>query len=77
MTKNEFVSALAEELELEVEINESTDLKGLDDWDSMAAMILIGFVTNTFEVTLTAEDIKEISTVESLIDRIGQEKFSE
>jgi acyl carrier protein len=76
MTKSEFVTALAEELELEVEINESTDLKGLDEWDSMAAMILIGYVSNTFDVTLTADDIKEISTVESLINKIGLEKFS-
>jgi acyl carrier protein len=76
MTRSEFVIALAEELELEVEINESTDLKGLDDWDSMAAMILIGFVSNTFDVNLNADDIKEISTIETLINKIGIEKFS-
>lgn len=75
MKKEEFISGLQEELELEIEISESTDLKGLDDWDSMAAMILIGYVSNIFNVTLNADDIKNITTVESLITRIGKDKF--
>lgn len=76
MTNQEFCSNLAEELELEVEINPSTNLKELEEWDSMAAMLLIGFVSNEFNVTLTSDDLKEITTVDSLINRIGQDKFN-
>jgi acyl carrier protein len=76
MNKQEFISGLQEELELEVELNENTNLKELEDWDSMAAMILIGYVSNTFEMTLNADDIKDITTITSLIEKIGVGKFN-
>ena len=76
MTKQDFYKNLIEELELEVEINDSTNLKELEEWDSMAAMLLIGFVSNEFNVTLNSDDLKEVTTVESLINRIGQDKFN-
>ena len=65
-----------EELELEIEINESTNLKELDEWDSMTAMVLIGFVSSEFNVTLTSDDLKEINTINSLINKIGEDKFN-
>ena len=75
MTKQEFFVNLAEELELEIEINESTNLKELDEWDSMTAMVLIGFISSEFNVTLTSDDLKEINTINSLINKIGEDKF--
>jgi acyl carrier protein len=76
MTKQEFFVNLAQELELEIEINESTNLKELDEWDSMTAMVLIGFVSSEFNVTLTSDDLKEINTINSLINKIGEDKFN-
>lgn len=76
MNKQDFISGLQEELELEINLTESTNLKDLEDWDSMAAMILIGYVSNTFDITLNANDIKAITTVESLIEKIGKDKFN-
>ncbi len=76
MTNKEFCEGLVEELELEVEIDTNTNLKELDEWDSMAAMILIGYVSNEFGITLNADDLKEITTVDSLINKIGQNKFN-
>jgi len=76
MKKNEFIKGLTEELEIETPLETSTNLKDLDEWDSMAAMLLIGYVSNEFGVTLNADDIKEISTVDSLIERIGLDKFN-
>lgn len=75
MTKQEFISGLQEELELEAVLNSRSILKDLDEWDSMAAMLLIGYVSNEFNVTLNSDDLKGITTVESLIDKIGLEKF--
>lgn len=76
MKKQEFISNLAEELELEVEINLETEFSELDEWDSMGAMILIGFVSDTFGVTLNADDIERLTTFNSLIERVGEERFS-
>ncbi len=76
MTTNEFILGLVEELELETTLENSTNLKDLEEWDSMAAMVLIGYVSNEFGITLNADDIKDITTVDSLIERIGLEKFN-
>ena len=76
MKTNEFILGLAEELELETTLENTTNLKDLDEWDSMAAMVLIGYVSNEFGVTLNADDLKDITTVDSLMERIGIEKFN-
>ena len=76
MKKNEFIIKLKEELELESDINFMTDLKALDEWDSMTAMVLIGFVSDNFGLTLTAEDIKQMTSIDSLVTRIGKEKIN-
>ncbi|MCC8424866.1 phosphopantetheine-binding protein [Mucilaginibacter sp. UR6-11] len=76
MKTEEFIVQLHEELELEVPLNEDTNLKDLEEWDSMAAMIVIGFVSNNFNVILNANDIQNITTISSLIDRVGRDKFN-
>jgi acyl carrier protein len=75
MTTSEFILGLVEELELENTLNNNTNLKDLDEWDSMAAMLLIGYVSNEFGVTLNSDNLKEITTVASLIEKIGADKF--
>ncbi|WP_164126604.1 acyl carrier protein [Sphingobacterium luzhongxinii] len=75
MTKQEFATKLTEELELSTDLTLDTDLKKLEEWDSMTAMILIGIVSNEFDIDLSADDIQEITTVNSLIEKIGAEKF--
>lgn len=76
MKTNEFFLGLAEELEIEITLKNTTNLKDLDEWDSMAAMVLIGYVSNEFGVNLNADDLKEITTIESLMERIGLDKFN-
>lgn len=76
MKTNEFILGLAEELEIETTLENTTNLKDLEDWDSMAAMVLIGYVSNEFGVTLNSDDLKDITTVDSLMERIGLEKFN-
>ena len=75
MNKQEFLTELAEELELETEVQLDTNFKNLDEWDSMGAMILIGFVSDNFDVTLNADDIKGLSTFQSIVEKIGADKF--
>jgi acyl carrier protein len=76
MNKQQFIEELAEELEIEESIDFNTNIKDLDEWDSMTAMGLIGFVSDTFDVTLNADDIEKLTTIESIIERVGVEKFS-
>lgn len=76
MNKQDFIAGLQEELELDSTLENTTNLKDLEEWDSMTAMVLIGFVSNEFSVTLNADDLKEITTVDSLMDRIGLDKFN-
>ena len=75
MKQQDFIAGLQEELELDDELTPETNLKELESWDSMAAMIVIGYVSGNFDMTLTADDLKNITTVSSLIDRIGASKF--
>jgi len=75
MNISDFLTGLQEELEIGTTLTVDTDLKQLEDWDSMMAMVLIGYVSNEFKVTLTADDLKQITTVNSLIGRIGNDKF--
>ena len=75
MKKLEFINKLKEELEVETDVTIDTSIKDLDEWDSMCAMILIAFVSDSFDVTLGADDLENISTFKSLIDVIGLEKF--
>ncbi len=76
MTKEEFIAELAEEMEIETTVTAETNFQELDEWDSMGMMVLIGFVSEKFEVSLNAEDIAKLTTFESLIDKIGVDKFS-
>lgn len=75
MKKQDFILGLVEEMELETPITLDTNIKNIDEWDSMNAMILIGFVSDNFGVTLTSNDLEKISTIESIIEIIGIEKF--
>lgn len=76
MDKAKFLVDLAEELEIETGLEGTTNIKELEEWDSMTAMLLIGFVSNECGVTLNADDIKDLTTVNSLIEKIGTEKFN-
>lgn len=76
MNKKNFFLRLQEDLELEMEITRDTNFKDLDGWDSMTAMVLIGLVNEEFSVTLNSDDIEKISTVNSLMERIGLDKFN-
>lgn len=75
MKKSELLSRLQDELELESELTFETDFKQLPEWDSLTNLMLIGFVENNFQVILTVKDLEGDLTVNSLIERIGSEKF--
>lgn len=52
------------------EINQNTDYKSLDEWDSMTTLILIALVDEKYGKQLISSDVKECLTLENLYDRI-------
>ncbi len=77
MKISDFIHGLAEELEIESRLTANTNIKDLDEWDSLQAMVLISYVSEYFGVSLTGSDIHEITTIESLITKIGPERFEQ
>jgi acyl carrier protein len=76
MNTSDFLSKLKEELEFDSVLEINTNIRELDEWDSMSAMVLIGFVSDQFGMTLNGDDIAAITTIESLIEKIGLDKFN-
>lgn len=57
MTRNEFLAALEDMLQTDVELQADTPLAGLEEWDSLAFMVLIAFFDKNFGKKLTFEDL--------------------
>jgi acyl carrier protein len=78
MKKKDFYNEFIEFLEFEpVELNENTELKSLEGYDSMAVMSLIAFCDEKFGKKINAQQIQSLTTVGSLIDFLGKEKFED
>jgi acyl carrier protein len=78
MKKKDFYNELIEFLEFEpVELTEDTELKSLDGYDSMAVMSLIAFCDEKFSKKINAQQIQNLTTVGSLMEFLGKEKFED
>ena len=78
MTKNDFIQLVKEKLQIaNNQISLETNIKLQEEWDSWNALELMTLVDEVFQVNLTADDIKEVSTFQTLIMKIGEDKFDE
>ncbi|NCA76739.1 MAG: acyl carrier protein [Alphaproteobacteria bacterium] len=78
MKKTEFIQLLKEALELtDLNIKETTILKDLSNYDSMSVMAIIALVDEHFSKRLTAKELGTISSVKSLIELIGIDRFTD
>lgn len=77
MNKNTFYQELRDFLEIESmdHLEGSTNLKTLQEYDSMMVMLIIAFVDQNFNKKLSAQQLANITTVDSLMDIIGKEEF--
>lgn len=76
MEKTVFFNAIRDGLEVESQIiTEETNLKELPEFDSIGVMALIATIDELLGKTLTAKDLMSITTVRSLMELIGIEKF--
>lgn len=71
MTKHEFLDALQDMLQTDAELAEDTPLAGLEEWDSLAFMVLIAFFDKNFGKKLTFEDLSACKTPAALMQLTG------
>lgn len=72
MTLVDFISNFIEFAELEGTFNPDTLLSESEEWDSMTAMMMIGFCSEHFGKTLTGNDLEELKTLGEIYNRVIQ-----
>ena len=78
MKTQEFIEKLKEALEFEnVTLTIDTNLKNVEGYDSMAIMSIIAFADEHFSKKLTAQQLASITTIRSLKELIGSDRFSD
>lgn len=77
MTINEFKNELASIIEYDGTLELTTNLKDLDEYDSMAIMSLVAYTHKQFGKQFTARQLNQVDTVESLVDLIGKDCFTD
>lgn len=77
MTTAGFCKELEEILELTEPLTLETNLKDLEEFDSMAIMSLVAYIHKTFSKQFNARQLNNVTTVESLVDLIGSDAFDE
>lgn len=66
MTAEEFVKKLADLIDTDAELNLSTKLADVEDWDSLSMVSFFSFCDSTLGRRLAPEQIKSAQTVEDL-----------
>ena len=66
MTSEKFIKKLAEVMDTEVDLNLSTKLSDVEDWDSLSMVSFFSFCESQLGRRLTPEQIKSAQTVEDL-----------
>lgn len=72
MTKIEFFDAVNELLELDPgTISDATELKTINEWDSLAKLSVVAFLDSQFDVFLSGDKLEKIATGSDLADLAG------
>ncbi len=72
MTREEFITELEEIFQLdEGTLNLSQKLEDMEEWDSMAALALIGLFDSMLSKELPADEITKFETIEDIIKFAG------
>ena len=64
--RQKFSDAVEDELILDLQPN--TSFKNLESWDSFSGMSIISMIDEEFEITIRAEEMIKINTLEELYD---------
>jgi len=78
MKTEDFIRELKEALEIEDEDKEitlETNLKELEEYDSLSVLSIIAMTDKNFGKQIPSSDFIKITTIKSLMDLIGEEHF--
>ncbi len=79
MKTEDFINELKEALETEdedQEISLKTNLKDLEEYDSLSVLSIIAMIDKYFGKQIPSSNFIKITTIKSLIDLIGKEYFN-
>lgn len=71
MKRHDFLEELQNILQRDEKINPSALLVDLEEWDSLSMIATVAFISKSFGIMLTPEDLDKMDTVEDLVRRIG------
>ena len=75
MKIEDLILRLQEEFEdLSVKLEPNTNIKELDEWSSMHALIIIALVDTEYGITLNGNDLRSLNTVQDLFQIISERK---
>lgn len=77
MTVKEFCVQLADLVEVEEELSLDSNLKDFEEYDSLAIMSLVAYIHKNFGKQFSARQLNQVDTVESLVELIGKESFTD
>ena len=78
MKTEDFINELEEALEIEDEDQEitlETNLKELEEYDSLSVLSIIAMIDKNFGKQIPSLDFIKITTIKSLMDLIGKDYF--
>jgi acyl carrier protein len=71
MEINDLIKNLAQEFEIDpAALTPSTSFRGMKEWSSMHALIVIALVNSEYDVIITGNDLMQINTVQDLFDMV-------
>jgi len=78
MKTEDFIRELKEALEIENEDQEitlKTNLKKLEEYDSLSVLSIIAMIDKNFGKQIPSSDFVKVTAISSLMDLIGKEHF--
>ena len=75
--KEEFINDLKDALEIEddIDIKIDTNLKDLEEYDSLGVLVIVAMVGKKFKKQISSSNFESITTIGNLIELIGIDYF--
>ena len=72
MTEEQFLTELADALEVETTMSMEDEFRDYDEWDSMMYLSLVIFLRESCSYELTPELFNEVDTWQDIYDRLSK-----
>lgn len=72
MTEEQFLTELADALEVENPMSMEDEFRDYDEWDSMMYLSLVIFLRESYSFELTPELFNEVDTWQDIYDRLSK-----